>query len=233
MGKAQREIPTAVAYLRTSSAVNVGPDKDSEKRQREAITAFAKQAGLKLVAEFYDAAVSGADPIETRPGFTALLDRIESNGTKIVIVEDASRFARDLITQELGILSLIERGVRVLTARGDDLTETDDEFKIAMRQIAGTFSQLEKTRLVRKLAAARDRKRQETGHKCGGRQSHAEMNPALVKEAKRLRRRSPTTGRQRSLRQISAELAKMGFMNQRGVPFSAASIKSMLESASN
>jgi len=35
-----------------------------------------------------------------------------------LIVEDASRFARDLVTQELGILSLIQRGVRVLTASG-------------------------------------------------------------------------------------------------------------------
>ncbi|RWI29279.1 MAG: serine recombinase, partial [Mesorhizobium sp.] len=31
----------AVAYLRTSSAANVGADKDSERRQREAVEAFA------------------------------------------------------------------------------------------------------------------------------------------------------------------------------------------------
>jgi len=58
----------AVAYLRTSSATNVGPDKDSDKRQRDAIRAYAQRAGYELVAEFYDAAVSGADPIEGRPG---------------------------------------------------------------------------------------------------------------------------------------------------------------------
>ena len=35
---------------------------------------------------------SGADPIETRPGFAALLDRIEANGgVRTVIVEDASQ----------------------------------------------------------------------------------------------------------------------------------------------
>ena len=56
----------AIAYLRTSSAANVGADKDSDRRQREAIAAFAKRAGYELVAEFYDAAVSGADPIESR-----------------------------------------------------------------------------------------------------------------------------------------------------------------------
>jgi hypothetical protein len=30
---------------------------------------------------------SGADPIETRPGFASLLDRIEGNGVRTVIVE--------------------------------------------------------------------------------------------------------------------------------------------------
>ena len=49
-----------------------------------------------------DAAVSGADPIETRAGFAALLDRIEGNGVRTVIVEDASRFARELMAQESG-----------------------------------------------------------------------------------------------------------------------------------
>jgi hypothetical protein len=37
----------------------------------------------------YDAAVSGADPIDRRPGFRALLDRIISNGVRTVVVEDA------------------------------------------------------------------------------------------------------------------------------------------------
>ncbi len=77
---ASKEKTKAVAYLRTSSAANVGADKDSDKRQRAAIEGFAKRAGA-LVEEYNDAAVSGADPIEARPGFAALLDRIESNGS--------------------------------------------------------------------------------------------------------------------------------------------------------
>jgi DNA invertase Pin-like site-specific DNA recombinase len=85
--------------------------------------------------------VSGADPIDTRPGFAALLNRIEGNGVRVVIIEDASRFARDLMTQELGILSLIKLGVRVITATGDDLTDTSDPMKKAMRQIGGAFAE--------------------------------------------------------------------------------------------
>lgn len=216
----------AVAYIRTSSAANVGADKDSDKRQRAAIDGFAKRAGFLIVDEFNDAAVSGADPIETRPGFAALLDRIEANGVRTVIVEDASRFARELVTQELGIIALIKRGVRVLTASGDDLTDSSDPSRKMMRQIAGSFAEYEKARLVSKLKAARERKKAAAG-KCEGRKSWAEINPTLVQEAKRLRRKSPKGG-QRSLREISAELAKLGFLNQRGMQFSAASVASML-----
>ena len=57
----------AVAYLRTSSATNVGADKDSDKRQRAAIEAFAKRAGFTIVGEYYDKAVSGADPYRPAP----------------------------------------------------------------------------------------------------------------------------------------------------------------------
>ena len=78
----------AVAYMRTSSASNVGADKDLEARQRRAIASYAKAAGYTIVAEFNDPAVSGADPIETRPGFAALLDRIDGNGVRVVIVEE-------------------------------------------------------------------------------------------------------------------------------------------------
>jgi hypothetical protein len=42
-------------------------------------------------------------------------------------------------------------------ARGDDLTETADPSRVMMRQIAGSFSQYEKTRLVLKLRGARER----------------------------------------------------------------------------
>ena len=150
-----------------------------------------------------------ADPIESRAGFTALLDRIEGNSVRTVLVEDASRFARELITQELGILALINRVVRVLTANGDDLTDSSDSSRVMMRQIAGAFHQYEKARLVAKLKAARQRKREAVG-KVEGRKSWAELKLDLVVAAKRLRRRSPK-GHQRSLREIAEGLANLGY----------------------
>lgn len=212
----------AVAYYRTSSAANVGGD--SLTRQQHAVRAFAKRHGLEIVDEFYDPAVSGKDPIDTRPGFSSLLDRIEENGVRTVLIEDASRFARDLIVQELGVVLMIQRGVRVLTASGEDLTETDDPARVMMRQVAAAFAQYEKERLVRKLRAARERKRAETGRCEGGRP----VAPEVVAEAKRLARRSPKTGERRSLRAIARELAALGYLSRSGRPYGAESVKRML-----
>ena len=84
-----------MAYLRTSSAANVGADKD---RQRAAIEAFAKRASFTTVDEYYDAAVSG-DPVDQRPGFAEMLLQLAANGAKTIIVESPDRFARDLAVQ--------------------------------------------------------------------------------------------------------------------------------------
>src|SRR5215467_12035306 len=95
MGTMSRKNRTpAIAYLRTSSATNVGADKDSEKRQRAGIEAFAKRAGYDLVGEYYDQAVSGADALDARPGFVGMLEHIAGNGARTIIVETANRFAR-------------------------------------------------------------------------------------------------------------------------------------------
>jgi hypothetical protein len=67
-----------------------------------------------------------------------------------------------------------------------------------MRQIPGVFSQIEKTRPVKKLTA-RDRKRQ-VADKCEGRKADAEIQPTAVLMATCLHRASPLTGRRRSLR---------------------------------
>src|SRR5215468_7086289 len=225
---ARKNLTQAMAYLRTSSSANVGADKDSDKRQRQAIATFAKHAGYELLEEFYDAAVSAADPIDARPGFKSLLERIMTNGVRTVIVEDASRFARTLMVQEAGIATLAGLGVRVITSRGDDLTESDDEMRVAMRQIVGVFSQLEKTRLVKKLRAARERKRQSGDPRWTGRKPHAEKHPSAVAMAKRLRRANPITGKRRSLRKIADELAVAGYRNERCAVYSAKNVRAML-----
>ena len=84
----------ALSYIRVSGKGQV--DGDGPERQRQAIARFARSAGLTLLEEFSDLGVSGTTELADRPGLAALLDRLESNGVKTVIVERADRLARDL-----------------------------------------------------------------------------------------------------------------------------------------
>lgn len=228
MAKATKEPKHVIGYLRTSSASNVGTDKDSEKRQRDAIQTYATRAGCEVVAWYYDAAVSGADPIDTRPGFADALERIASNGVRTIVVETANRFARDLIVQETGYRLLRQQGIELIAADSPGSFIEDTPTAALIRQVLGAVAQFEKAALVAKLKGARDRKRRETG-KCEGRKAHAQIRPDVVKAAKRLRRASPKTGERRSLRQIAAHLAALGYVNDHGRPFNPNSIKAMVE----
>jgi DNA invertase Pin-like site-specific DNA recombinase len=228
MARPPKEPKYAVGYLRTSSASNVGADKDSEKRQRAAIEAFATRAGIEIVAWHYDAAVSGADPIDTRPGFAAALERIASNGVRTIIVETANRFARDLIVQETGFRMLRGQGVELIAADSPGSFLEDTPTAALIRQVLGAVAQFEKAALVAKLKGARDRKRRDTG-RCEGRKGHREVRPDVVAEAKRLRRASPKTGERRSLRDVAAELAAKGHLNANGRPYNAKSVRAMLK----
>jgi DNA invertase Pin-like site-specific DNA recombinase len=204
---AKARIP-AIAYLRTSSAANVGAVKDSDMRQ--AIAGFAKRAGFDLVGEFYDAAVSD-EPIEGRPGFKALLERVVGNGVRVVIVEDASRFARHLLTQEAGISLLVGLGVRVLTAAGDDLIDSDDEFRVAMRQIMGVFSAGEE---------AESRPGPQEGPRQGRGPAVAHRGAAGGRGGGQAAASGqPQKGERHSLRKIAAELAALGHLNVNGQPY--------------
>jgi DNA invertase Pin-like site-specific DNA recombinase len=213
------KLTPAVAYLRTSSAANVG-DGDSETRQRSAIEAFAKRAGFHVVDWFYDAAVSGTDEIMRRPAFVSMIDRIAGNGVRTVLIEDASRLARELYVQESAIIAMLRLGVSVIAANGDNLTQTDDPYRIAMRQMSGVFAELEKRRLVAKLRSGRNKVIAKEGH-CGGPVPHRIANPAAHALAQRLSKKM-------SLREISAALAAKGHLNANGKPFNPNSIASML-----
>ncbi|MBO1077340.1 recombinase family protein [Roseomonas marmotae] len=216
----------AVAYLRTSSATNVGGD--SSTRQREAIRAYATATGLELAQEFNDAAVSGADPLDQRKGFTDLLAWCAETGVRTIIVENASRFARDLIVQETGHALLKAQGFSLIAADDPDAFTADTPTARMVRQILGAVSEFEKANLVAKLKGARDRASAIAGCRIEGRKGYAETNPELVKQAKRLARKNPKTGKARSLREIATELASLGFTTASGKELSAAQVQRLI-----
>src|SRR5271168_1571853 len=92
----------AFGYLRTSSATNVGEDKDSDKRQRVVIEAAAKRSGYVIREWFYDADVRGDVEVHKRPAFMKMLEALASNGVRTVFIEDLSRFSRVVTVGLLG-----------------------------------------------------------------------------------------------------------------------------------
>src|SRR5262245_23545695 len=152
----------AVAYYRTSSAANVGADRDSQRRQAEAVEAYAKSRH-ELVDTFYDAAVSGADPVDTRPGFSNLLAYCEAHSIGVVLVENASRFARDLAVQLTGHALLRDRGIELVPVDAPTYFTDPSPTAELVRQILGAVAQFEKAALVAKLRHAREGKRAATG----------------------------------------------------------------------
>ncbi|AWM07727.1 recombinase family protein [Bradyrhizobium symbiodeficiens] len=225
-GKRQRK--PAIGYTRTSSAANIGDDKDSVVRQRKAIQAHANRAGYKIVAWFDDPAVAGSDMIDVRPGFMAALERIASNGVRTIIVETANRFARDLIVQETGWKRLQADGITLIAADSPDQFVDDTPTAVLIRQILGAVAQFDKAMTVAKLRGARERKRRKTGGKVEGRKSWAERSKEDAKVAEMVEAATRLQGQGLSLRDIAAELDKLGHRNERGATFSPSSVKSML-----
>ena len=216
----------AIAYLRTSSVSNL--DGDSEARHKVAIENFAKLNNYEIVGEYWDAAVSGCDEIGELPQFNAMMDHIESNGVRVVLVESADRLARSVIAQELAVVAMEAKGIQIITSSGQNLTESDDPAKVAMRQMAGVFSQFEKQRLVSKLAGARKRER-DKGRKVEGRKSLSETDPELLKRAKALRRKDRTSGKRRTYYRIAKTLENEGFINSKGNAYQPNQVQKLCE----
>jgi DNA invertase Pin-like site-specific DNA recombinase len=221
----RKELTKAIAYFRTSSETNVGADKDSLQRQRQAVVKYAQAAGYQVIAEYADDGVKGADPVDQRPGFADMMKHIAGNGVRTIIVETASRFARDLIVQETGWRYLKDAGITLIAADSPDAFLDDTPTAVMIRQILGSVSQFEKAMLVAKLKGARDRKKAATG-KCGGRKSYEERSPEMVALAKKLAR-YPTNGRKRSLRDVAAELEAAGHTTD-GKRYGAAAVARMI-----
>jgi DNA invertase Pin-like site-specific DNA recombinase len=158
----------AFGYLRVSSVGQV--DGDGFPRQRAAIASYAEKNGIEIVRYFEERGVSGTKDMDDRPALQEMLVALMSNGVKTVIIEKLDRLARDLMVQEAIIRDLQQKGFEIVSVAEPDLC-TDDASRILMRQMFGAIAQYEKTMIVAKLKAARQRTRKNTG-RCEGRKPY-------------------------------------------------------------
>lgn len=219
----------AAAYLRVSGLGQV--EGDGFKRQRERIDAWAKANGVEVVAEFRDEGVSGTNELADREGLAALLDRIDSNGVRTVVVENATRLARDLMVGEVILSQFRERGVRVVSADGGvDLTDNDDPTATLIRQVLGAVAEFDRRVTVAKLRAARDRRSREKGLRVEGQKPFGLTDPTEKETLHRMRilRIKPRNEPRRSFATIAAMLNQEGRPTRHGGPWKPESVRKIL-----
>lgn len=106
-------------------------------------------------------------PVQTlfsRDGFSRLLSELVVHDADTVLVENASRFARDLAVQLAGHDQLRDLGINLIPVDAPSHFQDETPTAEMVRQILGSVSQFEKAQLVAKLRSARQRVRERKGN---------------------------------------------------------------------
>jgi DNA invertase Pin-like site-specific DNA recombinase len=220
----------AIAYLRVSSAKQAADGKDGFPRQRAAIRAYCHAKRVEMIEEHVDAGVSGTVPMEGREGLSTALQRCAETGATVLLVEKADRLGRDLIVSEMAVRAFGEAGVSIVTAdTGQSLTDADnDPSRKLIRQVLNAVAEYERSALVAKLRAARDRKKRNGGHSVGcyrfGEHPDRPDEVETLARIRELRRRLP--GRTRSsLAEVAAVLSAEGRRSRSERPWTPSMVR--------
>lgn len=206
----------AYAYLRVSGKWQV--DRDGFIRQAEAIKAYTDTHNIEIAQTFQEEGVSGKNELEDREALSAMHAKLSGNGVKIVVIENATRLARDLMIQELILKQFSELGVSVITSEGVDLSVADDDpTRKLIRQVLGAVAEWEKSMLVLKLRAARNRKRKLTG-KCEGMKCYGQ-HPKHPEEVQTLEKMLDIYSVEGNYERVAETLNREGIRTRKGKPW--------------
>jgi DNA invertase Pin-like site-specific DNA recombinase len=194
----------------------------------DAIAKYADSQGYEIVSGAWDQAVKGSDSIHEREGFAKLITYCIDNDVSVILCENASRFARDVIVQELGYRELKKLNLQLIPVDAPDYFTGDSPSLTMIRQILGAVSEFEKSNLVSKLRGARNRVKERNG-KCEGRKSLKELMGdttfiSMIKQVKLLRKHNKTYA------SIAGVLASKGYVQpQTGRPFNQSQIMRLIK----
>lgn len=139
---------SAVGYIRVSTEEQLlGPEA-----QRVALRRWAEARGLQLIAVHEDRGVSGAAPLDRRPGLLAALDSLEVHEAAYLVAAKRDRFARDVIIA-VQLERLVERrGVQLVTADGAGDGDTPEA--VLLRRICDAVAEHERAIIRARTRAA-------------------------------------------------------------------------------
>lgn len=150
-----------VGYVRVSTEEQaLGPEA-----QLAAMRRWCATQGAELVAVHSDLGVSGAKPLDERPGLLAAVADVQALGAGYLLVAKRDRLARDVVVAAM-VERLVERqGARVVSADGaGNGTGASDQL---MRTMLDAFAQYERA-LIRSRTSAALRAKRDRGERTGG-----------------------------------------------------------------
>lgn len=219
------------AYLRVSTGEQVESGAGLNA-QHDACRAWAARSGGELVSEYRDEGVSGAAPLEARKGLLEALGELKAGDVLLVAKRD--RLARDPIVLAMIEAAVTRRKARIVSAAGEG-TEGDGPSDVLMRRIVDAFAEYERLVIRARTKAALVAKKargERTGSIPYGAQlaeDGVHLQP-IPQEQRVIALARALRAQERSLRVISAELARRGFLARNGRPFLPPQIARMLQS---
>lgn len=204
-----RSNTSAVGYIRVSTEEQtLGPEA-----QRVALERWAEARGLQLVAVHEDRGVSGAAPLDRRPGLLAALESLEIHDAAFLVAAKRDRLARDVVIAAQ-LERLVERqGAQLVSA--DGAGEGDSPEAALMRRLIDAIASYERDLIRGRTRAALAIKRAKglkfgstapLGFRFDG--DRLELEPDEQRAISRIRE---LCGAGRSFRKIAAVLTVEGF----------------------
>ena len=198
--------------------------------QRDKIQAYCTSQSWELVEIYEDAGVSGATM--DRPAFTQMLVDGKDGKYDLILtcrIDRISRSLKNLLILVEDTLAPIGIGLKSVT---ESFIDTSSPEGMAMFQVLGTFSELERKQITRKLTDARDKKHEGGGYAGGhipygydvlnGKLIVNEGEARIVKSIYTMRKEGS------SLRRICKSLNDQGITTKRGTTWRADGIRYIL-----
>jgi DNA invertase Pin-like site-specific DNA recombinase len=215
----------AVPYFRVST----DEQANGRNAQLDTCTTYCARSGWTMADPGVDDDVSGALPLDKRPGFLDALGRLKRGGVLLVAKRD--RLGRDPFVVAMIEAAVVKQGGRVVSAAGEG-TEDDDPTSVLMRRIIDAFAEYERliirARTKAALGAMRRRNRRTGGVPLGydladdgERSKRGDLPNALAENPAELATLATIAELKAgglSLRSIAAELDRLGIPTKGGRP---------------
>ena len=223
---------TAVGYVRVSTEEQASNGHGLEA-QREAIEAFAKSQGYKLLDVIIDAGVSGSTKPEEREGFRRVLELAETKAFSVLLVWRFDRLARSLVYAVTTANLLQEEYGVVLRSVTEPIDTSTPMGQTVFAILAGMAAQERQAIIQRTLAGKREKARR--GGFAGGpapygyrrdRDGGLEVDPD---EAQTIRRIYTMRQQGMSYRAIADVLNGEGIPTKRGGRWYAGTVRYILD----